>query len=101
MRTPISDLLEALERHTQAVQANTAAVNSLLGRKVGKGIMLDQETRAAITGQLDALGVQLRDQLEGLAVFTDRLALLRHSLTIDLPPDREETHESTGPNTAG
>lgn len=93
MRTVVSDLLEALERHTQAVQANTAAVNSLLGRRVDAG---DQLGRQVIAAQLDALGVAAAEQLEHAQVIADRLELLRQSLTIDQPPS-EAPSESRHP----
>jgi hypothetical protein len=107
----LADLLDALERHTQAVQANTAAVNSLLGRRAdalaaAKGSqvlpapVLDQLDREVTTGLLEAIAGDVGRQLDGLGAIADRLELLRQSLTIDQAP-KEATHESTGPATTG
>lgn len=76
-------LLDALERHSQALQRNTAAVNSLLGRRVAPD---DELGRKVVTAQLDALGVAAAEQLEAAQVISDRLALLRQSL-IDQPTE--------------
>lgn len=64
----LSELLDALERHTQATQANTAAVRSLLSVAVvpadalaaRSGVLVDQLTAQlaearAITARLEAL----------------------------------------------
>jgi hypothetical protein len=91
----VSELLDALERHTQATQANTAAVNSLLGRRVASE---DEVGRRVLAGQLDALGVDAAELLEHAQVISDRLELLRQSLTIDQPPANagsEELRESS------
>jgi hypothetical protein len=88
--TYMSDLLDALERHTQATQANTAAVNSLLGREKATRVpgrdTPDPLQRAVLVGQLEALGQDVGELLERSQVIVDRLALLRNSLTIGQTP---------------
>jgi hypothetical protein len=74
----LSELLAALERHTQSIQAATAAVNSLMLRPVARAARgVDQE--------LDQVRDDLVVQIEEAQRLADRLEHLRQSLSIDQP----------------
>lgn len=100
----LSALLDAIERHTQATQAHTAAINSLLGKRLpadsaatptpdGAAELLE---RQVIEGQLDSIDFDVETLQSSLERLTDRLELLRQSLTIDQPREAP-AHENTGP----
>lgn len=76
--TMLAELLSAIERHTQAIQAATAAMNSLALRPVARAAHgVDQE--------LDQVRDELVVQIVEAQRLADRLEHLRQSLSIDQP----------------
>ena len=80
----LSDLLDALERHSQALQANTAAVHSLI-----------QAGPRAAAADPAALQRRLAEQLEETKAITARLEALRAELAATPDPVCVRRHDTS------